>query len=630
VINRKHWVFAITFAVALTGCTSDSVSPGSRVKPEQSVHSGPVQSEPVHSEPVRPEPVLADVDAPALAPAQDGKTRSETGGAKKETERREEFAETQREDANVTTEADALAIVESVQPQRQSPDSAKAQRHLIAKVPGTPVQLDSIRIASEPLDRENYDHFDDNPLKRVSEFPVSTFSIDVDTGAYSNARRMLNAGRLPVRDAVRVEEFVNYFSYDYPAPDTRAQPFNIVTELGPNPWNQNTLLLHVGLKGYEVPKANIPASNLVFLIDVSGSMRSADKIGLLKSSLKMLASELRGEDTISIVVYAGASGVVLEPTSGRDKGRIIAALESLTAGGSTNGAAGIRLAYAMAEQAFVEGGINRVVLATDGDFNVGTTSFEALKDLIAQKRETGISLTTLGFGSGNYNDHLMEQLADAGNGNYAYIDTLNEARKVLVEQMSATLQTIAKDVKIQIEFNPRVVAEYRLVGYENRMLAREDFNNDRVDAGEIGAGHTVTAIYEVALVNSNGRRVDSLRYQQQTATDGGTMNEVAFLRLRYKAPDGDVSKLIERPIRKSEIKRVLNETSDNFRFSAAVAGFGQLLRGGKYMAQFGYDDVRMLANGAKGEDPFGYRGEFVSLLALAQSLSGQQAAQVSR
>ena len=624
-MNRKHWVFAITFAVALTGCTGDSVSPGSRVETEQSVRSEPVQSEPVQSE-----PVLADVDAPAPAPAQEGKTSSETGRAEKEAEHRHEFATTQRKDTNVTTEADALATVEAVQPQRQNPGSAKAEHRLIAKVPAAPVQLDSIRIASEPLDRENYDHYEDNPLKRVSEFPVSTFSIDVDTGAYSNTRRMLNAGSLPVRDAVRVEEFVNYFSYDYPAPDTRARPFNIVTELGPNPWNNNTLLLHVGLKGYEVPKAEIPASNLVFLIDVSGSMRSADKISLLKSSLKMLASELRANDTISIVVYAGASGVVLEPTSGRDKGRIIAALESLSAGGSTNGAAGIRLAYAMAEQAFVEGGINRLVLATDGDFNVGTTSFEALKDLIAKKRETGISMTTLGFGSGNYNDHLMEQLADAGNGNYAYIDTLNEARKVLVEQMSATLQTIAKDVKVQIEFNPHVVAEYRLVGYENRMLAREDFNNDRVDAGEIGAGHTVTAIYEIALANSKGRRVASLRYQQQTATDGSLMDEVAFLRLRYKAPDGDVSKLIERPIRKSEIERVLNETSDNFRFAAAVAGFGQLLRGGKYMEQFGYDDVRMLANGAKGEDQFGYRGEFVSLLGLAQSLSGQQSAHVSR
>jgi Ca-activated chloride channel family protein len=283
----------------------------------------------------------------------------------------------------------------------------------------------------------------------------------------------------------------------------------------------------------------------------------------------------------------------------------------------------------MAEQAFVPAGINRVLLATDGDFNVGTTSFEALTDLVEEKRKTGISLTTLGFGTGNYNDHLMEQLADAGNGNYAYIDTLNEARKVLVEQMSATLQAIAKDVKIQIEFNPHVVAEYRLVGYENRMLAREDFNNDQVDAGEIGAGHTVTAIYEVALANSDGQRVDPLRYQKEALTEVDRNGELAFLRLRYKAPDGDTSKLIEQPIRKADLRRELADTSTDFRFAAAVAGFGQLLRGGKYTEQFDYDDVRILAAGARGADSFGYRGEFVTLVNLAQSLSGQSTAQVN-
>ena len=623
-INRKHWVFAIAMAVALTGCTRDSFKPGSRLEPEQSVQSESAQSELAQSE-----TVPADIDAPAPVPTQEHKIAIPSGKAQGESRNKDELAATQREDANLVSESVASATVGRAQPQRQNAGSVKAERHFVAKTPAAPVQLDSIRMASEPLDRENYVHYDDNPLKRVSEHPVSTFSIDVDTGAYSNARRMLTAGSLPVRDAVRVEEFVNYFNYDYPAPDTRAQPFNIITELGPNPWNKQTLLLHVGLKGYEVPKSEIPASNLVFLIDVSGSMRSADKIGLLKSSMKMLTRELRANDTISIVVYAGASGVVLQPTSGRDKGRIIAALDALTAGGSTNGAAGIRLAYAMAEQAFVEGGINRVLLATDGDFNVGTTSFEALKDLVEQKRKSGISLTTLGFGTGNYNDHLMEQLADAGNGNYAYIDTSNEARKVLVDQMSATLQTIAKDVKIQIEFNAAVVAEYRLVGYENRMLAREDFNNDRVDAGEIGAGHTVTAIYEIALANSKGQRVESLHYQNQAA-DSGKTNEVAFLRLRYKAPQGEVSKLIERPIQKADIKHALSETSDNFRFSAAVAGFGQLLRGGKYMDRFDYDDVRALANTAKGEDSFGYRVEFVSLLDLAQSLSGRETAQVTQ
>ena len=530
--------------------------------------------------------------------------------------------------ADIAAQELSISVLSS--PARTNEAKVGKERDVIARAPAASVNLNSIRAPSEELNRENYAHFDDNPLKRVSEQPVSTFSVDVDTGAYSNARRILNAGGLPVRDSVRVEEFINYFAYDYPTPTNRSRPFNVVTELGPNPWNADTRLLHIGIKGYEVPKSQIPATSLVFLVDVSGSMRSADKLGLLKTSLTMLTKQLRSQDRISIVVYAGASGVVLEPVAGNRKGEIIAALESLSAGGSTNGGAGIRLAYAMAEQAFVEGGINRVLLATDGDFNVGTTNFEALKNLVEEKRKTGISLTTLGFGSGNYNDHLMEQLADAGNGNYAYIDTLNEARKVLVEQMSATLQTIAKDVKIQIEFNPDVVAEYRLIGYENRILAREDFNNDQIDAGEIGAGHTVTAVYEIALANGEGQRVDPLRYQSEQGVANGRNQELAFLRLRYKAPDGDKSKLIEQPIRKADIKRELTDTSANFRFAAAVAGFGQLLRGGNYMEQFGYDDVRTLANGARGGDPFGYRGEFVTMVNLAQTLSGQTAAQVTR
>jgi len=346
----------------------------------------------------------------------------------------------------------------------------------------------NIRMPSEPLDRENYKHYKSNPVKLVAEEPVSTFSIDVDTGSYANVRRMLNAGRLPPQDAVRIEEMINYFSYNYRTPDNLKRPFAVTTEIAPAPWDKGKHLLHIGIKGYEVDRASLPASNLVFLVDVSGSMRSPNKIGLLKSALKMLSRQLSSKDRISLVVYAGASGVVLEPTPGNQHGKIAAALDALQAGGSTNGGAGIRLAYAMAEQAFIKGGVNRVILATDGDFNVGTVNFEALTDLVEEKRKSGIALTTLGFGSGNYNDHLMEQLADKGNGNYAYIDTINEARKVLVDEMGATLLTIAKDVKIQIEFNPTVVSEYRLIGYENRMLNREDFNNDQVDAGEIGAG----------------------------------------------------------------------------------------------------------------------------------------------
>ncbi|KPK34494.1 MAG: hypothetical protein AMJ66_03625 [Betaproteobacteria bacterium SG8_40] len=607
---RNTAILAVAAIVAVTACTTDSISPGTPVEPDQAM----LATEPA------PLPGPQRVDHPEGAGKQ----------AKADEQRNAEPLRSGEADGAL---AEAVAAPAAGR-QPQSPPASSRERkeqHFADAANANAATLVAIRAPSESLDRENYAHLDDNPLKRVTEHPVSTFSVDVDTGAYSNTRRMLNAGRLPVQDAVRVEEFINYFDYDYPAPASRSRPFNIVTELGPNPWNARTQLLHIGLKGYEVPRSQIPAANLVFLIDVSGSMRSDDKIGLLKTSLELLTRELREQDRISIVVYAGASGVVLEPVAGTEKGRIIAALSSLSAGGSTNGAAGIRLAYAMAEQAFVEGGINRVLLATDGDFNVGTTSFEALKDLVEEKRKTGISLTTLGFGSGNYNDHLMEQLADAGNGNYAYIDTLNEARKVLVEQMSATLQTIASDVKIQIEFNPRVVAEYRLVGYESRMLAREDFNNDNVDAGEIGAGHTVTAVYEVALAGSDGERVEPLRYRSQQSASVGHGEELAFLRLRYKAPGDDTSKLIEQPVRKADLKRNLEQTSADFRFAAAVAGFGQLLRGGKYMEAFDYDDVRTLANGARGGDAFGYRGEFVSLVNLAQSLSGQsKTAQVTQ
>jgi Ca-activated chloride channel family protein len=471
------------------------------------------------------------------------------------------------------------------------------------------------------VNRENYANFKDNPIKNVTEQAVSTFSIDVDTGAYSNVRRMLNSGNLPPHDAVRVEEMINYFTYNYPQPNTTNPPFKISTEIAATPWNSKTHLLHIGIKGYDIPKTNLPAANLVFLVDVSGSMDSDDKLGLLKSSLKLLTKQLTAQDKISLVVYASASGLVLEPTAANETSKISAALEKLSAGGSTNGGAGIQLAYATAEQAFIKGGINRILLATDGDFNVGTVNFEALKNLVEEKRKTGISLTTLGFGSGNYNDHLMEQLADAGNGNYSYIDTLNEAQKVLVDEMSSTLQTIAKDVKIQIEFNPTVVAEYRLIGYENRVLKREDFKNDKVDAGEIGAGHSVTALYEIALVGSGGERLEKLRYSDKKTTSSMKSNELAFLRLRYKAPNANSSILVERALMKTDIKTT--NTSDNFRFAAAVAAFGQQLRGGKYLQQFSYDDILNLARQARGKDQFSYRAEFIKLVNLTKSLSSK-------
>jgi Ca-activated chloride channel family protein len=479
----------------------------------------------------------------------------------------------------------------------------------------------SIRPASEPLYRENYQHIESQNVMRVANQPVSTFSIDVDTGAYSNMRRWLNQGQLPPEDAVRVEEFINYFNYDYPLPENQQAPFQVSTEIAPTPWNNNTRLLRIGIQGYKLPRAELPASNLVFLIDVSGSMHSADKLPLLKQALTMLVGQLDARDSISMVVYAGASGVVLPPTSGNRKADILNAMQQLQAGGSTNGAAGIRLAYQMAQQNFIENGINRVILATDGDFNVGLASTEELIDLIQRKRKAGVALTTLGFGSGNFNDHLLEQLADEGNGNYAYIDRLSEAKKVLAEELSATLLTIAKDVKIQIEFNPAQVSEYRLIGYENRMLNEEDFANDKVDAGEIGAGHRVTALYEISLVGSNGQRLPERRYQSETSipesNSASFSNELAHLRIRYKLPNESVSKLIQSPVMDSGINA---RGSESFKFAAAVAAFGQKLRGGTYLESFSYDDIENLARQSRGNDQHGYRSEFMQLVSLANTL----------
>jgi Ca-activated chloride channel family protein len=478
--------------------------------------------------------------------------------------------------------------------------------------------------AYTPQDRENYEHFDENPVKLVHEQPVSTFSIDVDTGSYANVRRFLNAGTLPPEDAVRVEELLNYFGYEYPVPAGRERPFSVTTSLAPAPWNADKLLLQVGLKGYEIPAERRAAANLVFLIDVSGSMQDPDKLPLLKNAFRLLTRQMKASDRVALVVYAGAAGAVLDPTPGNQQAKISAALDRLEAGGSTNGAGGIRLAYDFARQGFIKGGINRIVLATDGDFNVGTTDFDALIDIVERERDGGISLTTLGFGTGNYNDELLERLADAGNGNYAYIDTLSEGRKVLVEQLSGTLQTIARDVKIQVEFNPAAVAEYRLIGYENRMLRREDFNNDRIDAGEIGAGHTVTALYELTLNNSPARLVDPLRYGDSTSSQPVTVAELANVRLRYKAPDGDTSRLIEQPVLRTDLRELADlpgKQSRDLQFAAAVAAFGQKLRGGEYLDGFGYAQIATLAAGARGDDPSGYRGEFLSLVKLADSLT---------
>ena len=490
------------------------------------------------------------------------------------------------------------------------------------------LQMDSIRMPSERLYREQYVHPDDQQTLRVTDVPVSTFSIDVDTGAYSNMRRWVSQGQLPPEDSVRVEEFINYFDYGYETPGESGQPFSVNLEIARTPWNTATHLMRIGIHGYEVPPEALPSSNLVFLVDVSGSMQSTDKLPLLKQALSMLTRKLDANDTISMVVYAGSSGVVLDSVSGNQDATILAALQQLEAGGSTNGAAGIQLAYQLARQNFKPNGVNRLILATDGDFNVGVASTEELKDMIERQRKSGIALTTLGFGSGNYNDHLMEQLADAGNGNHAYIDRLSEAQKVLSKEMTSTLMTIARDVKIQVEFNPQTVSEYRLIGYENRVLNEEDFNNDQVDAGEIGAGHTVTALYEISLVGADFQRLPPHRYGSSSSRKNELLryaDELAHLRIRYKLPGDDHSKLIETPIRAGEIQDRAGRSSDDFRFAAAVAAYGQKLRGGKHLGDYSYADIRQLASRSRGEDPFGYRGEFLQLVSLADSLTTPEA-----
>lgn len=464
---------------------------------------------------------------------------------------------------------------------------------------------------SEP--REHYANLADNPVHRVAETPVSTFSADVDTGSYANVRRFLNQGSLPPEGAVRLEEMVNYFPYHYALP-TDGSPFGVTTEVAATPWNPHTQLLRIGIKASDRAVAQLAPANLVFLVDVSGSMDRREGLPLVQSTLKLLVDQLREQDRVSLVVYAGESRVVLKPTSGRDKATIRTAIDQLTAGGATAGASGIELAYQMAREGFIDNGINRILLATDGDFNVGVNDFDSLKQMAAQQRKSGVSLTTLGFGVDNYNEHLMEQLADAGDGNYAYIDTLREARKVLVDQLSSTLAVVARDVKLQVEFNPARVSEYRLLGYENRALKREDFNNDKVDAGEIGAGHTLTALYEIVPKGEKGW-LEPLRYAGAPAAEGQA-DELAMLRVRYKPAAGGDSRLIERPI-----PGQTTQGSDDLRFAAAVAAFAQQLKGdGRYTGGMTLKDTAALARSARGDDPFGLRNEFVQLVELAQSL----------
>ncbi|MGZ0703633.1 vWA domain-containing protein [Pseudomonas piscis] len=520
----------------------------------------------------------------------------------------------------------ALQDAPEAQYDRPRADTSLAKRGLrpvsmIAPMPAPAVYRESFQAAYREEPREQYQALPDNPIHSVAEAPVSTFSADVDTGAYANVRRLLNQGSLPPEGAVRLEELVNYFPYDYALP-TDGSPFGVTTELAPTPWNPHTRLLRIGIKASDRAVAQLAPANLVFLVDVSGSMDRREGLPLVKSTLKLLVDQLRDQDRVSLVVYAGESRVVLEPTSGRDKAKIRNAIDQLTAGGSTAGASGIQMAYQMARQGFIDKGINRILLATDGDFNVGISDFESLKAMAVEKRKSGVSLTTLGFGVDNYNEHLMEQLADAGDGNYAYIDNLREARKVLVDQLSSTLAVVAKDVKLQVEFNPTQVSEYRLLGYENRALKREDFSNDKVDAGEIGAGHTVTALYEIVPVGEKGW-LEPLRYGQAKAPAASAKaDELAMLRVRYKAPKGGNSRLIERPI-SAQQPAELAKASPDLRFAAAVAAFSQQLKDGRYTADFSLADTATLARGARGDDPYGLRGEFVQLVELAQSLQTQ-------
>ena len=518
---------------------------------------------------------------------------------------------------NVTLHPEILALEEdlevvtyAVQPKMEARMTTRGNYHMKA-TGGVNMAYDSY---IQNFNTEGYSTIHENGYKDVLNQPLSTFSIDVDRASYSNVRRFINMGQLPPVDAVRIEEMINYFGYHYPEPKGE-HPFSVYTELSVCPWNKKHQLLHVGLQGKKMEKDELPNSNLVFLLDVSGSMSDYNKLPLLKSAFQMLVKELRPEDRVAIVVYAGAAGLVLESTPGNEKEKILESIERLQAGGSTAGGAGLKLAYKVAEENFIEGGNNRIILATDGDFNVGVSSNAEMERLVEVEREKGIFITVLGFGMGNYKDDKMEIIADKGNGNYAYIDNILEAKKVFINELGATLFNIAKDVKIQVEFNPAKVSAYRLIGYENRMLRAQDFKDDTKDAGELGAGHTVTALYQLIPVGvkSDLPEVDELKYQEtKIKEDARKSNELMLVKFRYKKPDGEKSILIEKAVGEEII--AFDQTSNNFRFSASVAGFGLLLRDSEYKGNLNLDRVIAMAKKAKGEDPFGYRNEFITLL----------------
>lgn len=536
---------------------------------------------------------------------------------------------------------DGAGVIAGYSPKRSADAlerADKAPAGVAAAIPASPPAMADSKLMVQPApmpadqmspqeeNRDRIETFKTNPVHETAQDPVSTFSIDVDTASYSFVRRSLKEGSLPDPETVRVEEMINYFPYDWKGPDSAKTPFNSTVTVMPTPWNEHTKLMHVAIKGFDVKPAEQPKANLVFLIDVSGSMDEPDKLPLLKSAFRLLVSKLKPDDTVSIVTYAGNAGTVLMPTKAAEKQKILAAIDNLEPGGSTAGEEGIREAYKLAQQSFVKDGVNRVMLATDGDFNVGQTDDDDLKQLIERERKTGVFLSVFGFGRGNLNDQMMQTIAQNGNGTAAYIDTLAEAEKVLVEDASSTLFTIAKDVKIQVEFNPAKVSEYRLVGYETRALNREDFNNDRVDAGDIGSGHSVTAVYEITPKGSGGEQVDPLRYGQAKVDNGGVANagEYAFVKVRYKLPSENVSKLITTPVTAANEVKSFDAAGADQRFSVAVAAFGQKLRNEDQTANFGYERIAEIANAARGADPFGYRAEFLSLVRLASSLDGNK------
>jgi len=478
--------------------------------------------------------------------------------------------------------------------------------------------------SNDKFDTEEYQKITENPFLESLKNPLSTFSIDVDTASYSNIRRFLSNNQMPRVDAVRVEEMINYFDYDYPEPEGK-HPFSITTNVAACPWNKKHQLVRIGIQGKRLKSEEKKPNNLVFLLDVSGSMNSPHKLPLLKNSFKLLLDELDDDDHVSIVVYAGAAGMVLKPTPADEKDKIIGALDSLKAGGSTAGGAGIQLAYKLAEENLIKNGNNRIILATDGDFNIGVSSTSDLVRMIEEKRNKGIYITILGFGMGNYKDHRMEQIADKGNGNYFYIDNINEAKKVLVRDLTSTLFTIAKDVKIQIEFNPAKIQAYRLIGYENRMLRKEDFNDDKKDAGELGAGHRVTALYEIVPpgVEFEGSKVDKLEYQKTAISkEAYETDEIMKVKFRYKPIKSDKSILIVKRIKEGD--EDFDDAPDDFRFTAAVASFGMMLRDSKYKGKISYNKILEIADDAKGNDEFGYRAEFIEMIKNAKKMDKKQ------